>query len=188
MRLESEIEQLYALGGEPVGISVDPPARNAAMVGRWHLSFPIASDPGGERFLHPLDLWDDRDPRQIGIPAVIVLGPDGEEAWQHRSRDFADRPDDADVMRALESLHLPPLDPPRARWQPDLEAEEHPGAFRTDAFGAYHRGVMFAMAAMAGRMVDPADRAEAESLGRQASSFIDAWKQVRARGRGRMKE
>ncbi len=182
MRLESEIEQIYALGAEPIGISVDSAGRNAAMVRRWHLSFQIASDPGGERFLHPLDLWDERDPRQIGIPAVIVLSPDGDEVWRHRSRDFADRPDDTDVFAALESLRLPPLDPPPGPWQPDVESEEHPGAFRTDAFGSYHRGVMFAMSAIGGRARDPADRAEAEMLARQASSFIEAWKAVRARG------
>jgi hypothetical protein len=182
VRLESEIEQLYALGGEPVGISVDSPERNAAMVRRWHLSFPIASDPGGERFLHPLDLWDQQDPREIGIPAVIVLSPAGEEVWRHRSRDFADRPDDSDVMTALESLRLPPLDPPPEPWQPDVEPEEHPGAFRTDAFGSYHRGVMFAMGAIGGRMRDLGDRTEAEKLARQASSFLDAWKAVRRPG------
>jgi len=180
VRLESEIEKLYDLGGEPVAVSVDPPERNAAMVRRWRLSFGIESDPGGARFLHPLDLWDAKDPRQIGIPAVIVLAPDGREVWRHRSRDFADRPDDADLFRAVESLALPRLDPPPA-WRPAAGPEEHPGAFRTEAFGPYHRGVMFAMAAMAGRMREPADRPEAEALARQASSFLEAWKAVRAR-------
>lgn len=179
MRLESEIEDLYRRGGEPVAISVDSPGRNAAMVRRWRLSFGIESDPGGERFLHPLDLWDRIDPRQIGIPAVIVLAPDGREVSRHRSRDFADRPDDSDVFRALDSIGLPALDPPPTPWSPTVEPEEHPGAFRVDAFGSYHRGVMFAMTAMVGRMRDPADRGEAEALARQASSFLEAWKQVR---------
>lgn len=182
MRLESEIEQFYALGAEPVGISVDSPGRNAAMVLRWHLSFPIGSDPGGARFLHPLELWDQHDPRQIGIPAVIVLSPGGEEVWRHRSRDFADRPDDADVMAVLESLRLSALDPPPEPWRPDAEPEEHSGAFRTEAFGPYHRGVMFAMGAIVGRMRDVDDRTEAETLARQASSFLEAWKGVRGRG------
>lgn len=182
MRLESEIEQLYALGAEPVGISVDAPGRNAALVRRWHLSFPIPSDPGGERFLRALGLWDQHDPRRIGIPAVIVLSPGGEEVWRHRSRDFADRPDDSDVMAALASLRLPAFDPPPEPWQPDAEPEEHAAAFRTEAFGHYHRGVMFAMGAIAGRMRDPGDSAEAEALARQASSFLEAWKAVRGRG------
>lgn len=182
MRLESEIEQLYALGAEPLAISVDSPGRNAAMVRRWHLSFPIVGDPDGERFLHPLELWDQHDPRQIGIPAVIVLSPGGDEIWRHRSRDFADRPDDSDVFAALEPLRQSPLDPAPEPWRPDVEPEEHPGAFRTDAFGSYHRGVMFAMSAIAARMRDPVDRAEAEALARQASSFIEAWKAVRGRG------
>lgn len=182
MRLESEIERFYALGGEPVGISVDPPGRNAAMGQRWHLSFQIASDLGGERFLHPLDLWDEPDPRQIGVPAVILVSPTGHEVWRHRSRDFADRPDDSDVMGVLQSLRLPRLDPPPPPWRPEVEPEEHPHAFRTDAFGSYHRGVLFAMGAMAKRMRDAGDRAEAETLARQASSFLEAWKTIRNRG------
>jgi hypothetical protein len=181
VRLETELDRLYGLGAEPVGISVDSPGRNAAMVDRWRLSFSIESDPGGERFLRPLDLWDHNDPRQIGVPAVIVLAPDGSEAWRRRSRDFADRPDDEDIMRAIEPLGLPPLDPPPTAWRPVAEPEEHPGAFRADAFGHYHRGVMFAMAALAGRMRDDADRTETEALARQASSFLEAWKALRAR-------
>ena len=47
VRLENEIDELYARGGEPVGISVDSAGRNAAMVRHWHLSFPVESDPGG---------------------------------------------------------------------------------------------------------------------------------------------
>jgi hypothetical protein len=180
VRLETELEEIYRLGGEPVGVNVDSPGRNAAMVKRWHLSFPIASDPGGDRILRPLDLWDEVDPRQIGIPAVLVISPEGEEVWRHRSRDFADRPDDSDIMRALESLDLPALDP-LAGWEPTAEPEENPKVFRTDAFGSYHRGVMFAMGALAQRMKDPADRAEAEATARQASSFLEAWKTVRGR-------
>lgn len=182
MRLESEIEQLNALGAEPVGISVDSPGRNAAMALRWHLSFPIASDPGGVRFLRSLDLWDQQDPRQIGIPAVIVLSPGGEEVFGHRSRDFADRPDDADVMAVLETLRLTALNPPPEQWHPDAVPEEHAAAFRNDAFGPYHRGVMFAMGAIAGRVRDAGDRSAAEALARQASSFLEAWKAVRGRG------
>jgi hypothetical protein len=181
VRLESEIEKLYELGAEPIGISVDSPGRNAAMVRRWHLSFGVESDPGGERFLKPLDLWNEHERGGIGVPAVFVLAPDGAEVWSHRSRDFADRPDDADIFAALEALHLPALDPPPGPWRPPVEPEEHPGAFRNDAYGHYHRGVMFAMAALSRLMRDPADRGEAEARARQASSFLEAWKQVRER-------
>ena len=181
MRLESEIEKLYTLGAEPVGVSVDSPGRNAAMIGRWHLSFRIESDPGGERFLKPLDLWNEHERGGIGVPAVFVLSPARTDVWSHRSRDFADRPDDADIFAVLQTLALPPLEPPLAPFRPAVEPEEHPGAFRTDAFGHYHRGVMFAMAALARLMKDPDDQAEAEARARQASSFIEAWKQVRAR-------
>ncbi len=181
MRLESKIQDFYAAGGEPVGISVDQPGRNAAMVRRWHLSFGIESDPGGERLLKPLGLWNEHERGGIGRPAVLVLARDGRVVLEHRSRDFADRPDDSDVVSAVRSLDLPPLEPTPEPWHTSVEPEEHAGAFRTEAFGPYHRGVMFVMAAMAGRMRHDADRVEAEALAQQASSFLEAWKRVRER-------
>ncbi|GAC1421121.1 MAG: hypothetical protein NVSMB57_14790 [Actinomycetota bacterium] len=182
MQLESEIEAIYAIGAEPIGLSVDSPGRNAALIHRWHLSFAVESDPNGARFLGPLGLMDENDPRQIGVPATVVVAPDGTQAWMHRSRDFADRPDYADVATALKSLGLPPLDPAPPPFEPAAEPEEHPSAFRTDAFGPYHRGIMFASVALASRMIDPADRDEAQGLSRQASGFLEGWKHVRARG------
>ncbi len=58
---------------------VDPDGRNAALAKRWHLPFRIASDPGGERFLKPLDLWNAEERDGIAVPALLVISPQADE-------------------------------------------------------------------------------------------------------------
>lgn len=101
----------------------------------------------------------------------------------NRSRDFADRPDESDLLKALDSLELPPIEE-LAPWEPSAEPEESPGAFRTDAFGAYFRGVMFSSLALSGRLRDELDREETLALSRMARSFLNAWKDRRAKFSG----
>jgi hypothetical protein len=156
-------------------LTVDSRERNAAMAARWHLTFPIHSDPGGELFLQPLQLWNPHERGGIGWPALMVVAPDGTEAYHYRSRDFADRPDDDDLLRALSGLRLPPLDPPPP-WQPPVVPIEDPSALRVEAFGHYFRGMRSATGALAGRLTDTADRHEARAMSAMATSFLDAWK------------
>jgi hypothetical protein len=154
---------------------VDSVGRSAALAERWHLPFPIHSDPGGERILKPLDLWNGNERGGIGWPAIIIYSPDGREVYRYRSRDFADRPPtDDDVLDALRLLGLPPVDLPQ--WRPDAEPVDDPGALRVDAFGPYFRGVRYSVRGLASRLVDPSDRAEALGMSDMAASFLDAWK------------
>lgn len=175
MQLANDLAALHALGADGLGVSVDTPERNAGMNERWHLPFPIVSDPGGRDILGPLDLWSPEERGGIGWPAIVVFGRNGDEVARFRSRDFADRPvDNSDVFAAVSALDLSPLtDVPD--WVPDVEAVDDPGAFRADAFGTYFRGIRFATRGLAGRMVDGDDRAEATSFSDMAQSFLDAW-------------
>ena len=177
MRLANEEAELHRLGGEIVAVSVDSPGRNEALRRRWHLPFPIVSDPGGDELLKPLDLWNADERGGIGWPAIVVLAPDGREVHRMRSRDFADRPTDDDIFDAVRQLGLPPVDPGPA--SPSAEPEEHPDALRTEAFGPYFRGIRFATFALAGRLRDDADVAEARQMSDMAASFLAAWKQRR---------
>ena len=70
---------------------VDSPERNAALSARWYLTYPIYSDPGGERLLQPLGCWSPHERGGIAWPALLVVAPDGHEAYRYRSRDSADR-------------------------------------------------------------------------------------------------
>lgn len=166
-----------------MGLCVDSPGRNAAFARRWHLPFPIASDPGGEGWLRPLDLWNPEERGGIGVPSVTLVLPDGEWAYHYRSRDFADRPNDDDLLTRLAAAALAPLDPPPPPWEPGADAEEHSDAMRTEGWGMYMRGVRSATAALAGRF-EGAARDEAAATARMAESFIAAWRQRREEAGG----
>lgn len=145
----------------------------------WHLPFLWVSDPGGQRLARPLDAWNPNEHGGVFHPLVLLLSPEGEVLVRHRSRDFADRPDDGDVLDALPDLDLPalPVPPP---WQPSgIDPEPTPNAFRPEAFGAYFRGLRFGTLALAGRMRDDEDRAELTSTTQMAASFLEAWKERR---------
>lgn len=154
--------------------SVDPPAAQLSMNQRWHLPFRWVSDPTGERYARPLDTWNPDERDGLFHPLVLLLAPDGRELVRHRSRDFADRSDDTDVLDALRALDLPPRPEPEP-WRPDVAPEPTARAFRTEAFGAYFRGVRFSSYALAGRMREDADAAEARQVTTMAGSFLDAW-------------
>lgn len=154
-------------------MSVDPQGRNEALRARWHLPFPVVSDPGGAALLQPLDAWNPQERDGIAWPALILFDPSGAEVFRMRSRDFADRPDDADLIDALRSLDLSAITlgaaPARA------EPVEDPAAFRTDSYGTYFRGMRSATGALARRLTSEADRAEAMAMSAMAASFLDAW-------------
>lgn len=155
--------------------SVDPPAAQLAMNERWHLPFPWVSDPDGERLAKPLQAWNPDERDGMFHPLVLLLAPDGEVLVRHRSRDFADRPDDHDVLEALGALGLPARAVP-APWSPDgVEPQPTDGAFRPEAFGAYFRGLRMGTRALAARMQDEQDAAEVRDTTEMAGSFLDAW-------------
>jgi hypothetical protein len=159
--------------------SVDPPAAQLAMNATWHLPFRWVSDPGGEQLARPLEAWNAADHGGVFHPLVLLLAPDGRTLVEHRSRDFADRASDDDVLSALRELSLPPLDPPPP-WDPGVAPQPTESAFRPDAFAAYFRGVRFSSLALAKRMRDDGDRAEVAQTESMAASFLQAWKERRA--------
>ena len=162
--------------------SVDPPEAQLAMDRTWQLPFRWVSDPDGQRFARPLDAWNPDERGGLYHPLVLLLSPDGEVLLRHRSRDFADREDDRDVLDALRGQGLAPVPVPPP-WQPDgVEPRPTDGAFRPEAFGPYFRGLQFAMKALAGRLRDEADLAEIQATGAMAASFLEARNTRRAAG------
>jgi hypothetical protein len=159
--------------------SVDPQAAQLAMNHTWHLPFRWVSDPDGTRLAKPLGAWNPDERGGLFHPLVLLVGPDGRELVRHRSRDFADRGDDEDVLEALRGLGLSPRKP--VLWQPrGIEPEPTGAAFRPEAFGPYFRGIRFNTTALARRMRDPHDAAELTATTRMADSFLEAWKHRRA--------
>lgn len=115
------------------------------MVEKLDLPFPFLSDPDRTLAIGPLGLRDERDPREIAIPAVVLLNPDGEEVWRWTARDYADRIDEDAVVSAARSLGLRPVEP-----QPMVAGTPEPGprAVKMDTLHVYFRGARFAVVAM----------------------------------------
>lgn len=142
------------------------------MVEKLQLPFPILSDPGGERATKPYGVWDD-DADKHARPAVVVVGPDGEEAFRTVGRDFADRPVEDDVVAAVERLGLEAVDP-----EPPRPGSPKPGerAFRREWMVPYYRGAGFALRAIAGRVPEASD--EAERVGATVKRYGEAAQQL----------
>ena len=96
-----EIEEFEKRGVQIVGISVDPPSNNAAMVGKLQLPFPLLSDPEGELARH-FGLWDADE--SLAVPSVVIVDQSGEVRYLYRGSDFADRPTDDEVFAALKGF------------------------------------------------------------------------------------
>lgn len=158
-------------GATIAAIVIDSPEQNAAMVEKLVLPFPILSDPDGEGAIKPFDLWDADG--AMAKPAIVVVTPDGQEAYRYDGVDFMDRPNDDEVLAALDGLGLPPLEAPVG---PLSHLSPHPGprAMKLGDLGVYMRGVRSAMKAMTARARDPFDRAEAERTSKMAERYMAA--------------
>ena len=105
MKLASLSERISNAGAEVIAISVDGDERTAAMPARWptpHVRY--VSDPGGERYLQPMDMFDSNERDGIALPGLFVIDPDGNEVFGYRGNDFADRRNDEDLFAELEPL------------------------------------------------------------------------------------
>ena len=166
-----EYDRYLERGATIAGVVIDAPPQNAAMVDKLALPFPILADPGGERAIKPFDAWDVAG--NMAKPAIVALAPDREEIYRYVGVDFMDRPNDAELLAALDGPRLPAIvDPPP---QPPL-GEVTPGsrAMSLADLGVYLRGVRSAMAAMANRARDPFDQAEAARTAAMAERFMAA--------------
>ncbi|MGH1501913.1 MAG: hypothetical protein ACRBI6_00005, partial [Acidimicrobiales bacterium] len=114
------MDRIHGLGAEMIAISVDDDVRQAGMAQRWGMhDIRFVADPGGERYLQALDMYDPEERGGIALPGMVVVAPDGSEAYRFAGRDFADRTNDDDVFEALEGLGLGRVNP--EPWTPDVE-------------------------------------------------------------------
>lgn len=144
-------DAFLAAGVRLYGISVDSPRQQAAMVEKLDLGFPLLSDPDRSAAIEPLGLSDPKDPRGIARPAMILVTPDGEEAWRFVSRDFADRLPEEDVLARARELGLPPISQETPR---PVDAQPGEKATLLQALPVYFRGARFAALAMGLRHKD----------------------------------
>ena len=175
MRLATNYTRLHHGGAELIAISVDDDVRQAGMANRWRLTHTrMVSDPGGEAYLRPLDLFDPNERGGIAMPAMVLIEPGGAEVYRYRGRDFADRTNDDDLWEALDALALAPVDP--GPWRPEVAVPDDLGRyFRPEDLTLYFRGNMFGAIAIAGRLDDPAAKAIAVQHRDMAKATVDAW-------------
>lgn len=175
MRLAVNAERIHGAGGEVVAVSVDDDGRQAAMQQRWGLTHTrLVSDPGGEEILQPLGLFDPEERGGIARPAMLVIDPDGREAYRYEGRDFADRTTDEDIFGALEGLALAAADP--GPWTPEVAPPaDLDRFFRPSDFGPYFRGNRFAAIAIGGRLDDRSARAVAREHRLMCEASLEAW-------------
>lgn len=175
MRLESTIEEIHGAGAEVIAVSVNEDERQAGMADRWKLEhIQMVADPGGDNMLKQYELFDPEDRGGIALPAMVVIGPEGEEVYRYNGRDFADRTTDAEVMAAVKGLGLDAVDP--GPWTPTASApDDLKGFFPVDRYVGYFAGNRFAAIAIAGRLPDKETAAVARDHGAMAEASLAAW-------------
>lgn len=179
MKLANASERIHAAGAEVIALVVDSEERNAAMFERWptpHVSY--VSDPGGERYLRPLDMFDPNERGGIALPGLFVIDPDGAEVFGYRGADFADRRHDDDVLDALDALGLDAIEAPRGGpVDPEVDTDQE-GAFTPRSFGPYFMGNKFGAIAIKLRAEGDEARSLAGEHEAMADSMIAAWRNV----------
>ena len=164
-------DEFLAAGSRLVGISVDDPAQNAAMVEKLMLPFPLLSDPDRTLAIEPYGVADPKDQRNIARPATVVVGPDRAEVYRSVGDDFADRPFANDVLAAIRELDLAATTQPSPEMGP---AEPGPSAFPFEQMLPYYRGARFAAIAMGMRF--PEAKESADAYVSQLDEYTDAAK------------
>ncbi len=154
-----------------MGISVDPPERNAAMVEKLGLPFALLSDPDGERAIKPYGVWHEEP--EIARPAIVLVGPDGTEAFRRVAEDFADRSPEDEVVDRVKELRLGSVDADEIVVGPTAPGEK---AFPAEALKPYFRGARFSALSIGGRVPEAKDTTD--QLVQQADRYLEAWKAV----------
>lgn len=123
-----------------------------------------------------MDVSDPTDERELARPATIVVGPDGEEAFRHVSRDFADRVSENEILEVVRRLGLDPVAPAPVELGP---TEPGPRSFRLDVLPGYLSGAKFAVTALASRNEEI--RPEAGRYLEQIERYHEAVRDLRKR-------
>ena len=142
-------EAFTGAGALVAAIDVDSPGRHAAMAEKLNLPFPMLSDPDRDLAIGPYGLRNEQDPRNLAIPATVVIGPGGDEVMRLTSRDYADRPFEEQALEAVVALGLDPVVQPAPL--PGVP-EPGPSAMPFRDLKVYFRGAKFGARAIGLRL------------------------------------
>jgi hypothetical protein len=139
---------------------------NAAVAEKLALPFPILADPERTGAIEPLGFADERDPRNIAGCGTVIIAPSGEVTFSQRGRDYADRPEEDELLEELAKLELPPT----SQGPPELgEIEPGEKAMPYEGLPHYFRGAKFATLAIRKRHRD---------LGRELTDDLKSYVQM----------
>lgn len=175
-------ERIHQAGAEVIALSVDSTERNAAMFQRWptpHVQY--VSDPGGDTYLKPLELFDEADRGGIALPALLVIDAEGREVFGYRGNDFADRRNDEAGIEALEALGLDPVQPVAGGPVIDGVDDRQRGAFTTKSYVPYFMGNKFAALAIRSRATTDEAKQLSQEHADMADGMVAAWAAMQER-------
>lgn len=149
------------------------------MFERWPTpNVRYVSDPYRSALIEPLGLSDPDDDRQLALPAMLVIDPDGNEVYRYVGRDFADRTTDPEVYAALDSLQLSAIEPPAGGPIGEVPTDLR-GYFRPSDFTPFLGGNRFGALAIGGRAEDREMRALAREHRLMAEETLAAWRSLK---------
>lgn len=167
-------------GARVFAMSADTAGQNSAVMEKLALTFPVLSDPDRSRAITPLGFADEKDPRQIARPSVLIVDPDGEEVFRFVGRDFADRPDEDRLLEAVAALDLPPT-----TQEPPVVGEAKPGkkAYPLEGLSPYFTGAGLAVYALRQRHRDISKEfsEDAKAYGQMVARYREALSAVEDR-------
>jgi peroxiredoxin len=73
--------------------------QNRAMIEKLLLPFDLLTDQEGETTIKPFGFWDESG--RISKPALVLTDQSGVVRYIYEGRDFADRPNDETLIKAL---------------------------------------------------------------------------------------
>lgn len=172
--------EFNAKGARVYALSSDSPGQNSAVMDKLVLPFVILSDEGRDQAVIPFGFEDENDPRQISKPGVVVITPDGEIAFRYVGRDYADRPNEDDLLADLEKLGLSAVDQPE---DPVGVLEPGETAIPGEGLKYYFSGAKFANLALRRRHRDLGDvfQDDTKAYVQMIERYLDALSAVEAR-------
>ena len=149
-------------GARVYGLSADSPGQNSAVMEKLALPYAILSDESKGEAIRPLGFDDEKDVRQISRPGVVILSPDGDVVYRYVGRDYADRPNEDNLLAELEKLELAAVD--QGIDQMGV-AEPSDKAMPGEGLRHYFSGAKFATLALRGRHRELGSDFQAETKG-----------------------
>ena len=155
------------------GLSADSPGQNAAVMEKLELTFPLLSDEDRQAAITPLGFADEKDPRQISRPGLVIIDPEGDIVHREEGRDYADRPDEDELLAVIDSMDLAPT----SQDVPEI-GEPEPGekAIPFEGIPHYLRGAKFATLALRARYRSLSDefKDDAKAYAQMVDRYLEA--------------